>query len=113
LYYRGGGVATRYDQTICIPLDHAAELQEILSMTDYLEDAGRCEVLETLTADFGQGIEADIKICNGDGPYIDPVLFDHGCEIAIGEVGGVILDEFWFGVDDAEYVVHVKAEEAV
>lgn len=46
------------------------------------------EILHTETADFGEGIEADIKVVQGDGeagPYVDAVLFDHGEQICVLE----------------------------
>lgn len=44
------------------------------------------DVLFSITARWPDGTQADIKLVNGDPPYIDPVLFDeHGEEIALGE----------------------------
>ena len=39
------------------------------------------EIPYTFTADFGNGIEADIKVVNADPPYIDAVLFEDGSEL--------------------------------
>ena len=55
-------------------------------------------------------IEADIKICNGDGPYLDAVLFDEGHEVAVLDVGDMIQDEYIFEYNDAIYKVLVVNE---
>jgi hypothetical protein len=45
--------------------------------------SGTDEVLKTFTFKFPDGYQADIKICDGDYPWIDPVLFDEkGHEVA-------------------------------
>jgi hypothetical protein len=62
-------------------------------------ETGIDDIIQTFTANFGNGIEADIKVCNGDGPYIDPVLFEDGNEVVVGEPSW-ILD----GVYDFEYM---------
>jgi len=59
------------------------EINSILTRNEPLPDCG--DIIEIFTADFGGGIEADIKVCNGDGPYVDPVLFIDGYEICLGE----------------------------
>ena len=64
-------------------------------------DTKRDAVLQKFSIPFGNGYEADIKVCNGgSGPWIDAVLFDgRGCEVAVTEPGG--------GPIEGEYVWQV------
>ena len=53
-----------------------------------VEDRGSDEVMERVTAKFKNGAFVDLKLVNGDTPYIDPMLFDKaGNERALLDVG--------------------------
>jgi hypothetical protein len=54
------------------------------------------DVLLTWTFNFGPGIEADIKLCNGASPYIDAVLFINGAEVQVLEPSDQLHEEFEF-----------------
>jgi len=100
-------------QTIYIPREELDEMNRILEMSQPLDDAGETEVIATYTADFGDGVEADIKVCNGDGPFVDPVLFRDGQEICVIEVADELDGEYIFEVDilpdeKVKYTVLVK-----
>lgn len=70
--------------------------------------------IETMTVDFGKGIEADIKVCfERETTYVDPVLFHNGCEVSVGEVSYELLGEYEFEYEGIEYVVEVVIEEEV
>lgn len=64
-----------------------ATLQEIADILDKEEmDPTGEDILYSVTADFPNGYSADIKVCNGEPAYVDPVLFDaRGCEVAVME----------------------------
>jgi len=85
---------------ITIPKEDANDFQIILDTPGGLLDAGRDQVIKTYTANFGNGIEADIKICNVDdpdsSPYIDAVLFQDGNEVAVLEPGDTLIGEYIF-----------------
>lgn len=62
----------------------------------------------TLTAKFGDGIEADIKVIDTDtGPWIDAILFDNGSEQVVIEPQYVLLGKYPFEYDNKKYVVQV------
>lgn len=73
---------------------HPATLQEIAKILDQDEaDPTGEDILYSVSADFPNGYSADIKVCNGEPAYVDPVLFDaRGCEVAVMEPFGVRLE---------------------
>lgn len=83
-----------------------------LARTSRDPDSG--ELIETFTADLGDGYEVDIKIVNGDeqaGPYVDAVLFHMGCELCCLEPGFDRVDgEYIFQTDDKKFIVEVVAD---
>lgn len=95
--------------TIQIPKKKKDELNQILSSNEFYDEVGRDEVIAQFTAKFpDSSIEADIKICNGDGPYIDAVLFDNGYEVMMLEPSWEISEEYIFETDDETYKVLVE-----
>lgn len=73
-----------------------------------LEDAGREEILKTFTAKFGDGFEADLKVCNGDPPFLDAVLFRDGHEVAVIEPTDRLDGKHVFDEDHVVVVVERK-----
>jgi len=66
-------------------------------------------VMESMTVNFSNGIEADIKIVDTDtGPWIDAVLFDKGSKVLVLEPHYVFLGEYFFIYNDVKYVVKVS-----
>lgn len=72
-------MAKVFERTILIPENEVKELQEILDIREgYAEDYGKDEVISTHSTVFRTPygkFGVDIKVCNGDTPYVDPVLF--------------------------------------
>ena len=68
-------------KTIKIKKEQADEWNRMLDLDDYDIDSDRDGIIDCITVDFGEGIQADLKLCNGEPPYIDPVLFDNGNEV--------------------------------
>jgi hypothetical protein len=91
--------------TISIPKKEVKEMNAIARRSTPLPDTGECEVIKTYTADFGNGWEADIKVCNGDPPFIDPVLFENGNEVAVIEVTDTLEGEYIFDVEETFKVI--------
>lgn len=86
------------------------ELNTILERDTFLPDADEDGVIQTFTANFGDGWEADIKLCNGDGPYVDAVLFYHGSEVTCLEPSFDRLDgEYIFESDGQTFTVTIEA----
>ena len=87
-----------FTKTIQIPADEAREMQE------YVESKGQDKVatIRSYTADFpdsetGEGdIAIDIKVCVGDPPFIDPVMFQNNHDIGCLEPAGTLLGEYHF-----------------
>ena len=88
--------------------DQAKYCEMMLNRLD--RDPESEDVPLTLTANFGNGIEADIKLCNGDSPYVDAVLFDDGSEVHVLEVSDTIEGEYCFSYNDDDYIVCVEYE---
>ena len=70
-----------FTQVITIPKEEADFYQKnVLDITDgHYKDAGRDEVICTYSTEFNTphgDFGVDIKVCNGDTPYIDPILFN-------------------------------------
>ena len=82
-------------------------LQEMNRILDGpgLEDTDRDGIVQMFTGQFDDGCFADIKVCNGDTPWIDAVLFDpHGSEIALVEPqDGPFEGEYEWEVDGRTY----------
>lgn len=63
-----------------------SRLNQMLRERKRVDGYGRHELLHTETVKFDRHIEADIKLVNSDeGPFVDPVLFEDGHQIGIGE----------------------------
>lgn len=87
----------------------AGKLQCMLDSGEQVSGEKECAVLHEFTANFGDGIEADIKVCNGDsGPWIDAVLFDGGQELLVLEPEFErVLGEYTFRLNDEIYTVEL------
>ena len=101
----------RHERTMQISADQLSDANEILQRTEFVEDAGRDEVFYSFSVPFGDGIEVDIKVCNGDGPFVDAILFHNWSEVCVMEPCFESLDgEYHFYYEDNEYVVFVEEE---
>ena len=69
-----------FKKVIFITPDEKKNMQEVLDITEgHAEDYGRDEVIEVFSTVFDTPYKkygVDIKVCNGDTPYVDPVLFE-------------------------------------
>ena len=68
-------------------------------------------IIQMFTGEFGDDCFADIKVCNGDTPWIDAVLFSpDGSEIAVVEPQDGPLDgEYEWEVDGHTYRLLLRA----
>lgn len=91
----------------------ADEMEGILSITegrhpDYKDGA----VIATFIATFENGYEADIKVCNGDTPYVDNVLFDsNGNELDCPEIAETLLGKYEFEAEGDTFEVELVVME--
>lgn len=98
-------------QTIKVSSDELKEMNSLLKQTERSPDYKDATTIKTYTAKFGNNIEADIKVVNGDGPYVDPVLFDNGSEVCCLQDPSENLDgEYIFEYKNKTYTVLVQEE---
>ena len=94
-------------RTIIIPEAEVEMMQAFLQGKGHGSDG----TIKTYTADFGDGIEADIKVCDADRestPFVDAVLFDHGSQVDVLEVADDLIGEYIFTYNDYTYTVIVE-----
>ena len=86
------------------------ESDEVDLMQSYLDSEGEDGVgtLVTYTAIFEDNVEADIKVCKGDPPFVDAVLYDGGSEVELIEVTDELLGEYIFFYNGKVYTVVVE-----
>lgn len=87
---------------------------------DASECLGEDETIR-FTADFGNGIEMDIKVCGvqfdefntSNTAWTEAVLFDNGCQVACSDVDDTFEGEWRLEYDGIEYVANVVEEETM
>ena len=100
----------RYEKTISIPQKEIDEMNRLLSLPT-MPDTGPDEVIKTYTAQFHDGIEIDIKVCNAEPPFVDPVMFQDGGQVSVMEVADEVDGEYTFDLDGDQFVVVIKGYE--
>lgn len=94
-----------------LPKAMAEHLQEILDWPNDYPDAGPSEVIHEFTIKIDEDHEVDLKLCNGDTPWLDVVLFERSAdgsgfvEKEVFEPGNALLGEFQFPSIDAKIVI--------
>jgi hypothetical protein len=96
--------------TITVPKAELDRLNTILRRGHRLPNYRDDETIASFTADAGGGREVEVKVVNGDPPYVDAVLFRGHTEIAVCEPGEQLDGEYLFDVDDGEMTVTVVVE---
>ena len=76
----------------------------------YLDSDGEDKVgtVQIYTAIFSGDVEADIKVCDGDPPFIDAVLYDAGSEVELMEVSDELLGDYEFFYNGKIYTVTLE-----
>lgn len=102
-----------YFETIKVQKQVAEKLEAILSIeSGYCPDYGRTKTIATFTATFENGFEANIKVCNGDTPFVDNILFDEqGAPVDVPEISDTLLGTYEFNFEDNSYEVNVVVED--
>ncbi len=95
-------------EIIYISKDENKKWQKILNRENRSADYPYGDVIKRFCADFGDGIEADIKVCNGDAPYIDSVLFQNGKEVKVLDVSDCLIGDYPFEYKGDIYMVKIK-----
>jgi hypothetical protein len=109
------GEGTRRYETLN---DHVCN--RILDLSEGLEDTKDGNTIQTFTAKFENGHEADMKVCNGslpqfgqDGsaPWLDCVLWDpNGNQLGCFVEDGPLEGEYLFVDGEDRYTVIVQSE---
>lgn len=96
-------------KTTLITLDDAKarELQQILDSGRLYDCVKSGDTIAVFTAEFGGGFSADIKVVNGEPPYIDAVLFKNGCEVYMVEPHEFLLGVYVFECLNKEFRVRL------
>lgn len=105
----------KFNQVIEVTLEEAKFANEILAIEEgRYEEADDIETIKTWTAKFDNGYEADIKLCNGDTPYIDSVLFNqNGSQVAVLEISeDDLIGAYCFEANGDEYAVEIVIPES-
>lgn len=98
-------------KTIKIPQQQVDEINKVLAAGEPDTQSDKDGTIYVFSVSFGNGYEVDIKVCNGDPPYIDPVLFLNGSDACILEPDAESIEgEYEFDHDGQKFVVIVEAE---
>lgn len=94
-------------RTIEVGKSKAKELQEFLDS----KGDGSIGTVETFTANFGNDetglVEVDIKVCDGNTPFIDAVIFVDGCDCGCLDVEDTLVGEYIFHLNGNMYTVEI------
>lgn len=73
-------------------------LEEIERLQAFLDSKGKdvVDTVATFTAKFDDGIEIDIKVCDGNPPFVDAVLFQDGSDVGCLDVTDTLVGEYIF-----------------
>lgn len=108
-----------FKKVIFINPEEKATMQEILDIEEgHAKDYKRDGVIEVFSTIFDTPYGkygVDIKVCNGDTPYVDPVLFEvveqngvnHWHEIYPLDVDDTLEGEYQFETDEEKHGVRV------
>lgn len=102
-----------YHETRTIPIADVRRYQDIIDskvgwLTVWPDDT---EVIEVLSVDFGNGWEIDINIVKGEPtPYVDAILFEHGCEVYAWEISESLIGELSVVLSKDEFHLEIFAE---
>ena len=85
-------------RTIQVPEADVVEIQDWLDSDQLVAGlAGAEDTITQYTVEFAERVEAEINVINSqDGPFIDAVWFDSGCEIGHLGCRRTLLGEYDF-----------------
>ena len=99
----------KHSTKVLIPKEDFEWLEPYLRDGKMVEKYDKDGVVVTFTGKFDNGVEVDIKVCNAltenGGAYVDTVLFDNGCEIAVSEVTDSLTGEWYVCASGEEYEI--------
>ena len=97
------------ERTICVKKSLAATIDSLLRGEVKMSEDDT--IIET--ADFGNGIEVDVKCCGADEEtaWAEAVLFQNGSECCYSEVEYEFFGDWIFEFEGNTYIVHVRKGE--
>jgi predicted RNA-binding Zn-ribbon protein involved in translation (DUF1610 family) len=91
---------------ITIPRPELEKMQEFLDG----KGDGTLNTVETYTVKFGDhgmgDIQIDVKVCDGDTPFVDVVMFQDGSEVSCADPSDTLAGKYTFVLKDT-YIVLV------
>ena len=99
--------------TVKISPEEAKEMQDILNIEEGRYLGSEKDTLKTYSVVFAEGYEADIKVCNGNTPFVDAVLFKNGSEVQVLEIREDLLGEYLFKHAGNEFTVNIVLDEGL
>ena len=106
------GQARRIERTLTIPTELAEKAKWILGQGGPLDGFPSIYSFYEGTTQFVNGVEVDVKVCNGDTPYVDVVWFRNGHEVMVEEPSDDLFGESVFEHDGIEYVLNVEQDDS-
>lgn len=100
-------------RTIYISREEYGDVQTFLDKGKPVNDVGRDEILKIFQVDFGEGVEADIRIINSDRPYVGGSLYNGDCETAVLEPREELLGGYTFDHEGRIYVVEIQVKQEI
>ena len=89
-------IMSKYTKHVAISKTEIEKLQEFLDG----RGEGTINVIKVFTVKFEdsieKNIEVDIKICDGDTPFVDAVMFQNGNEVGCLEPTDTLVGEYIF-----------------
>jgi hypothetical protein len=82
-----------------------SDLDVVNTVLSGAECLGNDEVVRKFTVYFGSGFECDVKVVDGDPPYVDAVLFRDGQEVMCLDVRDDLLGLYEFVVGEDTFRV--------
>jgi len=75
-----------HKKTLQISEENIKRFNDFLNSEESIPGYRGGDFVDGFVVDFGNGFQADIDLINSDDcPYLNCVLFEHGCEIALLE----------------------------
>lgn len=97
---------------LTVPRSKIDEMNGLLELEE-VEGSIRHKTLFSITADFGDGYQADVEVCTGgNNAFINAVLFLNGQEVDINEDFAEQLEgEYEFSHGERAFNVNIKPED--
>ena len=103
-------------KTLFIDTDDVQNYQALMLAGANTEGFPRYTTIQSWTVDFGEGYEADLKVCSsdiGDPLWSEAVLFFNGAEVSCSETCSELCGEWFLHADGREFIINVMVSSVV